>query len=94
MVHAPLNARITELPEGHSTLRHGDSEYYYYFGTYYAKAEDGFAVIEPPPGVVVSYLPFGYTVEEGNGSSHFTFGGVSYRPFYDEGVLVFAVLGP
>lgn len=92
VVHAPVGARIPELPEGYITLHHGDSEYYYYFGSYFASADGEVTTVQPPPGILVPYLPYGYSVEHRDGARHYFFGGVEYRPFYDEGVLVFAVL--
>ena len=94
VVHAPVGARIPELPAGHSTLHNGEAEYYYYFGTYFAGADGAVTIVQPQPGVIVPYLPYGYSVEHRDGVRHYLFGGVRYRPFYDEGVLVFAVLNP
>lgn len=94
VVHAPVGARIPELPAGHSKLYNGESEYYYYFGTYFADADGAVTIVQPQPGVIVPYLPYGYSIEHRDGVQNYLFGGVRYRPFYDEGILVFAVLNP
>jgi len=90
-VTAPVGARVGNLPAGHFRISHDSTFYHYYFGTFFSGSDGAYTVVHPPTGVTVPYLPDGYFTEHREGILHYVFGGVSYRPFYAEGVLVFAV---
>ena len=92
-VTAPAGATVGRLPDGAMEIRHREMIYHYYFGTFFSREGAGFTVLTPPDGIVVPYLPDGYTAERVDGSIRYAFGGVSYRPFYSEGVLVYASAG-
>ena len=89
-VTAPAGATVRSLPGGAMKIRHHGTGYNYYFGTFFAEAGEGFTVVAPPDGIVVPYLPDGYTTERTDGTIRYAFGGVRYRPFYREGVLVYS----
>jgi hypothetical protein len=90
-VTAPLGARVGSLPSGLVRISHDSTFYHYYFGTFFSGSDGAYTVVHPPTGLTVPYLPDGYFTEHREEVLHYVFGGVSYRPFYAEGVLVFAV---
>jgi hypothetical protein len=90
-VTAPAGARIGSLPAGRLRISHDSSFYHYYFGSFFSETDGAFTVVYPPAGLLVPYLPDGYFTEHREGLLHYVFGGVAYRPFYAEGVLVFSV---
>jgi len=92
-VTAPPGARLKELPEGHTPVQVDGLKLFYYFGSYYNRDADGFTVTMPPRGSVVRYLPDGYVTEHSEGGTQYTFGGIRYRPYYQEGAIVYAVEG-
>ena len=93
VVTAPAGALTPELPDGYSTVRVNGLTYFYYFGSFYRKEGNGFTVTAPVDGATVSYLPDGYLTEETERGREYRFGGIRYRPFYQEGILVYAVQG-
>ncbi len=93
-VTAPAGATVESLPGGAMEIPHQQGAgYHYYFGTFFTESGEGFTVVAPPDGIVVPYLPDGYATERVDGGTRYTFGGVRYRPFYREGVLVYSTDG-
>ena len=72
--------RISVLPMGYRTVVVGPANYYYYYGTYYAKAENGneYKVVDPPVGAVVDALPDGYEVKKIDGTEYYVLDDVYY----------------
>jgi hypothetical protein len=93
VVTAPPGARIDELPEGHMMVTSDEQTYFYYFGSYYRRDGDGYVVTRPLKGAVVSYLPDGYDTLRSESGTLYSFGGIRYKPYYREGIVVYAVQG-
>jgi hypothetical protein len=49
-------------------------------------------VVEAPVGAVVSSLPEERTTVQVDGEDHLEFNGVTYRPFFRDGVVVYRVV--
>lgn len=49
------------LPRDHRVVRHGHSRYYYSQGVWYRPYRGRYAVIAPPVGLFVTFLPLAYT---------------------------------
>jgi len=92
VVTAPDGAVVDELPVGHTVVSPGERDLYYFFGTFFAEVPEGFEVVRPSPGAFVPYLPDGYQSTHVDGDLHYVFGGIHYRPFYRDGILVYAVV--
>lgn len=96
VVAAPTGAVVERLPAGaYRILGQGqDAPRYYYFGTFFQEQDGRFAVVKPPPGTHVSYLPDGYRTEQRNGTTLYSFGSVHYKPVFVQGVLMYHVVEP
>ena len=92
VVTAPGGAVVDELPDGHTVVSPVEEDLYYFFGTFFAKVPGGFEVVRPSEGAVVPYLPDGYQSTHVDGALHYVFGGIHYRPYYRDGILVYAVV--
>ncbi len=55
---------------------------YYYNGVYYVEASGGCAVVAAP----------GYATVDVNGVKYHLYGGVHYRPYYQNGAVVYRVV--
>ncbi|MBS1668955.1 MAG: hypothetical protein JST58_16390 [Bacteroidetes bacterium] len=74
----PIGYFLSALAADAIRLSIGNSNYYYSDGCYYSPYNDGYAVVQPPMGAVVGYLPDGYeTVLVGN-DYYYYFAGVFY----------------
>jgi len=80
IVRPTRGLRISMLPVGYRTVVVGPGNYYYYYGTYYAKAENGneYKVVDPPVGAVVDALPDGYEVKKIDGTEYYVLDDVYY----------------
>jgi hypothetical protein len=92
VVTAPGGAVVDELPDGHTVVSPGEEGLYYFFGTFFAEVPGGFEVVRPSAGAVVYYLPDGYQSTHVDGDLLYVFGGIHYRPYYRDGILVYAVV--
>jgi len=92
VVTAPGGAVVDELPVGHTVVSPREKELYYFFGTFFAEVPGGFEIVRPSAGAVVPYLPDGYQSTHVDGDLHYVFGGINYRPYYRDGILVYAVV--
>lgn len=73
--HAPVKV----LPQGHHTLVHKGSSYFYSAGRFYQHTNDSYIVIAAPIGAIVPALPSGY-VSFGIGvNRYFYLQGIYYR---------------
>jgi hypothetical protein len=95
VVAAPLEAVIPEKPVGAATVFGGGKPYSYYAGTFYAydSATKGYAVVQPPMGATVDYLPETAAKVEWKGSTHYEYGGTHYKPYYRGSSVVYTVAG-
>lgn len=77
-----------ELPAGHNRIFVRNQLYFTHEGRFYKKMRDGFVWIVPPPGLVVTTLPFGYSTFMWEGVEYYTYAGIYYRPSYGGYVVV------
>jgi hypothetical protein len=94
VVAAPLGALVDALPAGAYQVARRPAALFYFFGTFFAEKGGRYEVVKPPAGVVVSYLPDGYREEREGGGTRYSFGPVSYRPVFVQGVLLYRVAEP
>ena len=74
----PVGFFLSVLAADAIRLSIGNSFYYYSDGCYYSPYNGGYAVVQPPMGAVVDYLPDGYeTVQVGN-DYYYYYAGVFY----------------
>ena len=55
-----------------------DQQYYYDNGVYYSPSGNGYSVVAPPVGAVVSYLPAGYLTVPVGDAVYYYYGGAFY----------------
>ena len=79
-----VGIRIRVLPTGYRRIVMGPNTYYYYYGTYYAKVEEEYEVIDTPLGAEVDSLPEGYTTVTKDGEEFYELDGVYYMPSVNE----------
>lgn len=77
-----------EMPAGHQRVFVRNQWYFSHEGRYYRRTSDGFIWIVPPPGLVVTTLPFGCTSFLWGGVEYYTYAGIYYRPTYGGYVVV------
>lgn len=87
---APPTA-VTTLPPGYTTVYANNIPYYYVNGSFYGTGAGGYALIQPPPGVMVPYLPQGCTSSSSGSTTFYQCGGITYQGFYRGGELVYVV---
>jgi hypothetical protein len=68
----------TSLPEGHEILFVDGREYYFYCGIFYSRAPQGFHVVTPPAGAMVSELPPAHLPIMFRGKEHFYYFGTFF----------------
>ena len=56
----------------------GNQQYYYDEGVYYQPSGNGYSVVAPPVGAVVSYLPSGYVTVMVGDDTYYYYGGTFY----------------
>ena len=72
--------RIKVLPVGYRRFILRNRPHYYYYGTFYVKADksDEYEVVDAPEGAIVDALPDGYEVENIGGTEYYVLDGVYY----------------
>lgn len=70
---------VQNLPRGYRVFRHHHERYYFYGGTWYRPGINGFIVVTPPIGLLVSLLPPYYTTLWVDGVPYYYADGVYYR---------------
>lgn len=76
--HGQRGNVVHRLPPRHRLVHHHGHRYYYSHGTWYRPHGGRYVVVDPPSGLVVSFLPrFGTTVYYG-GIPHYRSGPVYY----------------
>ncbi|MFW5762443.1 MAG: DUF6515 family protein [Cyclobacteriaceae bacterium] len=82
--------RVSSLPGDAITVQVDNSEYQYYFGTFYVLKKDEYEVVDPPEGAVVNALPDGYEVKEVDGREFYVLHGTYFQEVetneFDEGL--------
>jgi hypothetical protein len=71
---------IASLPFGAVALSYGNRYYHYYDGIYYSPYDYGYAIVEPPVGIIVPSLPMGSVSVMIGARPYFRFGSVFYLP--------------
>ncbi|HSU65996.1 MAG TPA: DUF6515 family protein, partial [Tepidisphaeraceae bacterium] len=84
-------AVVPGLPPGAVPVVAGPSTFYYLDGTFYLPQPGGFAVVNPPPGIIVPSLPTGANQILINGNVLFQFNGFNYQPILAGGVTMYTV---
>ena len=69
----------------------GPTTYYFLDGAFYVPQNGAFAVVNPPPGLVVPALPAGANQVVINGNVIYQFNGFNYQPSLQDGVTVYTV---
>jgi len=91
-VQPPIGVVITgAVPTGAVPIAVGPTTYYYLDGIFYVPQNGGFAVVNPPPGIVVPVLPSGATQVVSNNTVMYQFNGFNYQPSVQDGVTVYTV---
>ena len=85
VTRAPLGMRIKVLPANYKRFILERQAYFYYYGTFYQKAEgvNEFEVIDAPVGAVVDAIPEGYETVVVDGVEYYTLDDVRYLPKED-----------
>jgi Family of unknown function (DUF6515) len=80
IVHPVRGLRIQVLPVGYRRILIGPRPYFYYYGTFYAQADnsDEYEVTDAPEGAIVDALPDGYEVKTISGNEYYYLDGVYY----------------
>jgi hypothetical protein len=71
----PAAAAATEAPPSAYVVVSGGIRYQYFNGAFYAPRAGGYAIVAPPPGIIVPGIPQGYAQQR----STCDYGGVAYR---------------
>lgn len=81
VIRAPLGIRIRKLPLGYRRFLLGTRHYFYYYGTYYVKADNAneYIVVDAPLGAKIDALPEGYDTLEVNGITYYRLDNVYYK---------------
>jgi hypothetical protein len=61
-------------------------------GAFYRSVANGYAVISPPIGILVTSLPSGAVDQTVGGTTYFTYGGTWYQPMYSGGSVTYLVV--
>jgi Family of unknown function (DUF6515) len=72
--------RIRVLPTGYRRIHIGRRPYYYYYGTFYTKADNNneYIVVDAPEGAIVDALPDGYEIKTIGDTEYYVLDGVYY----------------
>lgn len=72
--------RIKVLPVGYRRIHIHSRPYYYYYGTFYTKADatEEYIVVDPPEGAIVDALPDGYDVKTIGDTEYYVLDGVYF----------------
>jgi len=77
----PKGAQIESLPEGYTSVSAGGKDYGYYQGDFYVQGADGkYIVTSAPTGAIVPYIPDSAEEHEGDGTTTYTYNGITYQP--------------
>ena len=87
-----VGASVSSPPPYYDTVYVGSTTYIYSDGVYLQPSGGSYVVVNPPVGVVVSYLPEGCTQIQTNNLSYFDCGGIYYQPFYQNSKTVYKVI--
>ena len=89
----PLGAIITGLPNGYATVNVGGIDYFYYGGTFYVAAPDGYQIVQAPPGAIVYNLPDGcQQIQAGNNITYLMYNNAYFQPIEYNGQNAYEVV--
>jgi len=71
---------VHTLPAAFLSISVAGALFYYHMGTYYRRGPNGYIVVSPPRGAVITSLPPGYSAIVHNGITYYVYGGVYYLP--------------
>ncbi len=69
---------LKKLPHNHRAIKHRNNNYYFYGGTWYRPAVNGFVVSVPPVGLALPVLPYYYTTVWVGSTPYYYADGVYY----------------
>ena len=72
---------IARLPFGAVSLNFGNRYYHYYNGIYYRPYNSGYAIVEPPIGIIVPTLPYGAAHIIIGSHPYYHYGNIYYAPY-------------
>ncbi len=87
-----IGSTIATPPPYYSTVYVGSTTYIYSDGVFLQPSGSSYVIIEPPVGVVVTYLPEGCTTTQINNTSYYNCSNIYYQPFYQNGNTVYKVV--
>ncbi len=87
-----IGASVASPPPSYDTVAVGSTTYIYSDGIYFQPTGSNYVVVEPPTGVVVSYLPEGCTQTQVNNNPYYNCNDIYYQPFYQNGSTVYQVV--
>ena len=87
-----VGATVSSPPPYYDTVYVGSTTYIYSDGVYLQPRGGSYVVVNPPVGVVVSYLPEGCTLTQINNISYYDCGGIYYQPFYQNSTTVYKIV--
>lgn len=79
---APVGIRVRTLPKDRIKCQVKGRKYFYYYGTFYVKADNGdeYLTVDPPVGAQIDALPEGYKTVKVDGEEYYEFEGTYYKP--------------
>jgi hypothetical protein len=80
---------IPSIPESCTTVSGAGGTFSYSNGVFYEPASEGYKIVEPPPGILVTLLPKGAVIVTVNNVNYREFGGVWYQPFYSGSEVIY-----
>jgi hypothetical protein len=88
----PKGAQISSLPEGYTSVSASGKDYGYYQGDFYVEGADGkYLVTSAPVGAIVPYIPDSAEEHKGDGTTTYTYNGVTYQPVSLDGDTSYVV---
>jgi len=73
----------------------GNDTYYYFGGAFYIQTDQGYQVVQGPPGAVITELPTGAVDQQVNGEDILVYNNTYYQPITQDGQDAYEVVpGP
>ena len=87
-----IGSTLATPPPYYSTVYVGSTTYIYSDGVFLVSSGSSYVVVEPPVGVVVTYLPEGCQTTKINNVLYYNCSNIYYQPFYQNGSTVYRVV--
>ena len=87
-----IGSVVATPPPYYSTVLVGSTSYLYSDGVYLEPSGDKYAIVAPPVGAVVDYLPDGCTTLNSEGVLYHNCSGIYYQAFFQNGSTVYQVV--